>query len=181
MTVHRIAVVGTSGTGKTILASRLARQLRIPHVELDALYWEPGWSEVSTPVFRERVGQALQAEAWVVDGNYSKVRDLVWARAEAVVWLDYALPVVMWRLMGRTLRRAVTREELWNGNHERLATALWSRDSILLWALKTYRRYRREYPGLVGEPAYAHLRLVRLRSPQATEVWLSGRGARGAW
>ena len=125
------------------------------------------------------MGRALQGDAWVVDGNYSKVRDLVWSRAEVVVWLDFALPIVMWRLLGRTLRRAVTGEELWNGNHERLATTLCSRDSILLWALKTYRKHRREYPGVVGNPEYAHLRLVRLRSPRATEAWLSGLGARG--
>ncbi len=90
MTVHRVAVVGTSGTGKTMLASRVARRLGIPHVELDALYWEPGWSEVSTPVFRERAGQALQGDAWVVDGNYSKVRDLVWPRLRQ--WYGSTMP-----------------------------------------------------------------------------------------
>ncbi len=103
------------------------------------------------------------------------------ASAQAVVWLDYALPVVMWRLMERTLRRAVSGEELWNGNRERLATALCGRDSILLFALKTYRKHRREYPGLVGAPQYAHLRFVRLRSPRATEAWLIGLESRDAW
>ena len=181
MTMQRIAVVGTTGTGKTMLASWLSRRLGIPHVELDAIYWGPGWSVVPAPVFRARVGQALESERGVVDGNYSQVRDLVWGRAQALLWLDYALPVVMWRLVGRTLRTAVTGEELWSGNRERLATALWSRDSLLLWALKTYRKHRREYPGLLGEPEYAHLRLVRLRSPQATRTWLSGFEARRAW
>jgi adenylate kinase family enzyme len=172
--MQRIAVVGTTGSGKTILARQLSRRLAIPLVELDALYWGPGWSETPTPLFRERVAMALQGAAWVVDGNYSKVRDLVWSRAHSLVWLDYALPVVMWRLIARTLARVATGEELWAGNRERVATALLSRESILLWALKTYRRYRREYPVLLGQPEYAHLSLVRLRSPRATRAWLSG-------
>lgn len=171
--MRRIAVVGTTGSGKTILARHLARRLRIPHVELDALYWGPAWSETPAPLFRERVAQALETDAWVVDGNYSKVRDLVWSRADAVVWLDYALPVVMWRLIARTLGRAATGEELWAGNRERLATALLSRESLFLWALKTYRRHRRDYPSVLGRREFARLSLVRLRSPRATRAWLS--------
>ncbi len=172
--MQRIVVVGTSGSGKTVLARRLAQRLAIPYVELDALYWGPGWSAMPLQSFRQRVTSALEGAAWVVDGNYSKVRDLVWCRADSLVWIDYALPVVMWRLIARTLGRAVTGEELWGGNRERLATALCSRESIFLWAIKMYRRYRREYPVLLGQPEYAHLRLVRLRSPRATRAWLSG-------
>ena len=171
--MRRIVVVGTTGSGKTILARHLSRRLSIPHVELDALYWGPAWSETPTPLFRERVAQALETEAWVVDGNYSKVRDLVWGRADSVVWLDYALPVVMWRLVARTLGRVATGQELWAGNRERLTTALLSHDSILLWALKTYRRHRWDYPSLLGQREFAHLSLVRLRSPRATRTWLS--------
>ncbi len=174
--MRRIVVVGTSGSGKTILAHRLAQRLAIPHVELDALYWGPGWSAIPIQSFRERVTSALEGAAWVVDGNYSKVRDLVWSRADSVVWLDYALPVVMGRLVARTLGRVAAGEELWGGNRERLATALWSRESIFLWALKTYRRYRREYPALLGQPEHAHLSVVRLRSPRAAQAWLSGLG-----
>jgi adenylate kinase family enzyme len=169
---HRITVVGTTGTGKTTLAQRLAQHLEIPHVELDALHWGPDWAAVPTAVFRERTAQVLSGDQWVVDGNYGKVRDIVWSRANTVVWLDYALPVIMWRLVRRTFRRIVTREELWNGNREGVRGTFLSGDSILLWALRTYRRRRREYPALFASPEYAHLKVVRLRSPWATEDWL---------
>jgi adenylate kinase family enzyme len=163
--VRRINVVGTSGSGKTTTGSELARRLGVPHVELDALSWEPNWVAAPPDVFRERVAAAVAAETWVVDGNYSAARDLIWARADTVVWLDLPFRVVMWRVVSRTARRLATREVLWNGNRESLRTAV-SRDSIILWALTTYRRRRRDYPSALA--ANPHLRVERLRT--AAEV-----------
>jgi len=116
----------------------------------------------------------LSGETWAVDGNYGKVRDIVWSRADTVVWLDYQLAMIMGQLVWRTFRRIVTREDLWSGNSESLRTTLLSRDSILLGALQTYRRRRREYPILFNESEHTHLTVVHLRSPRETRVWLSG-------
>jgi adenylate kinase family enzyme len=169
---HRIAVVGTTGSGKTTLARALAERLHIPHVELDSLYWGPNWAEATEPVFREWVSAALRGDAWVVDGNYSKVRDIIWGKADTVVWLDYSLPVMLWRLVRRTLRRIILREELWHGNRESWREAFFSRESILWWMLTTYKRRRREYPALLSRPEYAHLTTIRLRSPKDAGRWL---------
>jgi shikimate kinase len=117
---HRIVVVGTTGSGKTTLAGELAQRLEVSHVELDALHWEPHWVEAPIEIFRERVVHAVSGEAWVTDGNYSAVRDIVWSCADTIVWLDYSLPTILYRLARRTFRRIFTREELWNGNKERI-------------------------------------------------------------
>jgi adenylate kinase family enzyme len=167
-------VVGTSGSGKTTLAAQIARRHGLPHVELDALHWGPQWTPVAPEVFQRRVAAALAADAWVVDGNYSRVRDAIWARADTLVWLDYPLWRIMARLLWRTLRRAVRREDLWGSNRESLVKAFFSRDSILLWALQTYRRRRREYLPLVRQPPHPSLQVVHLRSPRATQHWLDG-------
>jgi shikimate kinase len=173
--LQRIAVVGTSGSGKTTLARQLAGRLGLAHVELDALHWDPGWTPTAPAVFLERAELALGGGAWVTDGNHPEVRDLIWRRADTVVWLDYGLALIMWRLVWRTFRRVATRELLWNGNRERdLSAHFFSRDSIFLWALRTYNLRRREYPALLSAPAYAHLRAIRLRSPRATSAWLAG-------
>lgn len=172
MTLQRIIVVGTTGSGKTTLAGRLSEKLGIPHTELDALNWGPGWTMRSPDEFHTAVEQATRGEAWVVDGNYSRARDIVWPRADTIVWLDYPLPLVLWRLWWRTIRRGVLREELWSGNRERLWTHFFTRDSLFLWALQTYRRRRRKYPALLNSPDYAHLHLVHLRSPRQTNRWL---------
>jgi len=170
---QRIVVIGTSGSGKTVLACQLARQFGLPHIELDALHWDANWTMALLPVFRERVARALAGDAWVADGNYSKARDLVWPRAQLIVWLDYGLAVVFWRLFRRSLRRSLSREELWNSNRERLRDQFFSRDSLFLWALQTNRRHRAEYVALLRRPEHAHLKLVHLRSPAATRRWLA--------
>jgi hypothetical protein len=126
------------------------------------------------------VAEAAAGPEWVVDGNYSVSRDIVWGRADTLVWLDYAFPVTFGRLLRRTVRRIARREELWNGNRESLGKAL-SRDSILLWALRTYSRRRRDYPRVLAKPEHAHLAVVRLATPSQAERWLSGAGPTCHW
>jgi adenylate kinase family enzyme len=169
---RRIAVVGTTGSGKTTLARKLAERLDIPHVELDSLHWEADWTPAPKQVFHSRVIQALDREAWTTDGNYSELRDITWGNADTVVWLDYPLPLVLSRVTRRTIRRWLRREVLWGNNQEQLRRTLLSRDSIILYALRTYRRRRREYPSLFRQAKYAHLRVVHLTSPRATQDWL---------
>src|SRR3954452_18653951 len=95
---HRILVLGRTGSGKTTLARELAAALDVPHVELDSLYFEADLTTVSLPVLRRRVTAAIAGELWVTDGNKTAVRDLVWPRADTVVWLDYPFAVCLWRL-----------------------------------------------------------------------------------
>jgi len=171
--MRRIIVIGTSGSGKTTLSRQLSQQLGIPHIELDALYWDKNWTAAAPIVFQERIAQALSGDAWVVDGNYSSIRNIIWSCADTIVWLDYSLWTIMRQLLGRTFRRILTQEELWNGNHEPVRTIFFSKNSILLWALQTYPRHRREYPLLFSKPEYTHLQVVHLRSPQATRDWLA--------
>ncbi|MBD2165820.1 adenylate kinase [Calothrix membranacea FACHB-236] len=169
--MQRISIVGTTGSGKTTLAKQISLRRNIPHIELDYLHWEPNWVEVPNHVMRERVSQSLSGNSWVVDGNYSIVRDIVWGTADTVVWLDYSWWVVMSRILRRTMSRVVTKQEVCNGNRETWQTTF-SGDSIILWALKTYDKKRKEYPQLFTKSEYSHLRIVHLRSPAATENWL---------
>ncbi len=170
---RRFTVVGTTGSGKTTFAGSLARRLGVPHVEMDALHWEPGWTEAPDEVFRTRVTRAVSGPAWVMDGNYHAARDIVWPRATNLVWLDYPLTIILWRLTARTWRRITTREELWNGNRERW-DAVFGKDSLYTWVLKTYWRRKREYPALLARPEYQHLEVVRLRTPCEGNGWLEG-------
>ena len=172
--LDRVVVVGTTGSGKTDLAREVARALGVPHVEFDAYRHGPGWSETPDDVFRERLRDALAGGSWVGDGNYRVARSVVWPRATLLVWLDYPLRVVLWRLCRRIVRRAIRRPELWNGNRERTRQQLLTRDSLILWALGSHGRHRREIPRELERPEHAHLRLVRLRTPRQAAAWLDG-------
>jgi len=172
--MRRVAVVSTaSASGKTTLARRLAERLGVQCVELDALVHGPNWTERSADELWAVLAPVIESDGWVIDGNYSsKLGDLVVRAADTVVWLD--LPMRVWfpRLLRRTVRRVRTKEELWNGNRESLRGALWGRDALIPFALRTHRERRRTYPG-----RFAGYRTVRLCTPAAVEAFLSAAGA----
>jgi adenylate kinase family enzyme len=156
-------VVGTSGSGKTTLARELALRLGLPHTELDALYWGPDWTPRAG--FLADVEAAVREDAWVIDGNYSGAgaADLIRERADTFVFVDPSRATVMWRVVTRTLRRTVSRVELWNGNREPW-NALFAHDSVIRWAWTAYAGKRAAYTAAASDPAYAHLTYHRLRN-----------------
>ena len=164
----RIAIIGTSGVGKTTLARRLSGRLDIPHIELDALHWKPNWEPAPDEEFRERVGEATAASSWISDGNYKVVRELVWGRATHVVWLDYPFPLILGRLLVRTFRRGIWREPLYNGNRESLWTAFFDRESVLLWAIQSHPRNQREFSERLRSQLTDRT-VLRLRRPREAE------------
>jgi adenylate kinase family enzyme len=170
---RRIVVLGTTGSGKTTVAARLARHLDVPHVELDALIHGPNWIDVPPEVFRARTAAATAGDGWVVDGNYKDVRDLIWPRAEQMIWLDYPMQVPLRRVTWRTLRRIIRREEIYNGNRETFRNAIFNREGLILWIVKTHRKRRREFIDLFQKPENKHMNVHRFRSPHQTDAWLA--------
>lgn len=168
--MKRVIVIGTTGSGKTTFARTLAGTLGVPHGEQDAWYHQPGWVPAPLASFRARVAAFTAGPAWVMDGNYSKARDIGWAHADTLVWLDYPGQVVFWRVLTRTLRRVLGRQELWNGNRETVRGAL-SPEGPVRWFFRTHWQRRRDTPAQAA--AYPHLRLVRLRTPREAAAWLA--------
>jgi adenylate kinase family enzyme len=164
--VQRVSVVGNSGSGKSTVARELAGILGVPHLELDGVFHQPDWVPLPEDEFRRVVGAATAGAGWVMDGNYSVVRPIVWARADTVVWLDLPRRTVMRQVVWRTLRRAVTRQELWNGNREPLRNFLtWEpEESVISWAWHNHATYRDRYAAAAADPANAHLTFIRLTS-----------------
>jgi len=168
-------VVGTSGAGKSTLAAGLARVLDADFLELDSVFHQPGWVPLARDEFRRRVAAAVAGERWVIDGNYtSQVKDLVWARADTVVWLDLPRRTVMRRIIWRSLWRAAKRTELWNGNRERWRNffSLDKEESVIAWAWQTHAATRAKLEAARADQGNSHLEFVRLTSPAAVRRFL---------
>ncbi len=167
--MQRIVVTGTPGSGKTTLARQLAHRRKLPYHELAALYWADDWQPSPPEEFAARLREILTTDAWVVDGLYRK--DLTWGHADTVVWLDYPLVVVFWRLLRRTLQRARTGETLWQtNNQETWRRAFLSTESPLLGALREHQRRRRNYARKLSQ--YPHVKVFRLRNPNEAKYFL---------
>jgi len=172
---NRILILGRTGSGKTTLARELAAALDVPHVELDSLYFGPDFSTAPLSVLRERTSAAIAGECWVTDGNKRAVRDLVWPRADTIIWLDYGMHVSLWRLGKRARARtsALSAQAAQTGRRTGLPKQMLAAAGGVLTALKSHRGQRREYPRMLAEPANQHLAVARLRSPTATREWLA--------
>ncbi|MHB1446309.1 MAG: P-loop NTPase family protein [Acidimicrobiales bacterium] len=170
---ERVLVVGLSCSGKSTLARRLGEVLDCPHVELDALYWEPGWVEADVEVFRARVEAATAGDRWVTCGNYwSKLGPYLWPRADTVVWLDLPLWLIEVRVLRRTLVRVLGRRRLWNGNRERLVN-LWAKDALWRFNLRHHGRISARYEAAMADPKWANVDFHRLRSPGQVKLLLA--------
>jgi adenylate kinase family enzyme len=177
--MQRISVIGNSGSGKTTVAKAIAAALGVPHLELDGVFHQPDWQPLDTDEFRRIVSEFTEADCWVVDGNYSAVRDIVWRRADTVVWLDAPRHRVMRRLFARTMRRMATRTELWNGNRERWRYLFSREESILLYAWTSHYRTRAKFESAQADPDNAHLTFLRIRTPEDTAELLRGLAGAG--
>ena len=175
---HRIAVVGCPGAGKTTLARTLAERFRLTHVELDSLFHGPDWTPSPPDDFRLAIETALDdAEStggWVVCGNYGESSGgLHFDRADTIVWLDLSRFLVLRRVIDRTVRRAVHREELWNGNREPMTNfTSWDPEkNVIRWAWVKHPVYRSRYSHATTKE-WQHLAVHHLRTPDEVQRWL---------
>lgn len=168
---RRINVIGTSGSGKTTFARRLAEILQIPHFEMDAIFWQPNWQELPTEQYLEALRSKLSARSWVLDGNYSRTTEVKWQDVQCVIWLDLPFLQTVTRVTRRCVRRSVEQEEIWpgTGNRETLAKSFLSPDSVILWSITSYARNRRRYGALMDDPAYRHIKFIRVRSSREAD------------
>lgn len=163
----RVVVIGTSGAGKTMISEQIARRFGIPLVEMDALNWRPNWealSQTDPARFLAEVDGATSGPDWVVAGNYTMARHIVWTRATHLVWLDYSRRVVMQRVLRRSFVRAWRRKAIWGENRENFRLWLYPSHPIQ-WAWRTWQPNRTATAKRLAEPGCAHLRIIQVIRP----------------
>ncbi|MGG4662575.1 P-loop NTPase family protein [Providencia vermicola] len=172
----KINIIGTSGSGKSTLCQQLALLLNVPAIELDSLYWLANWQGSSDEALAEKLRTSLNnaPSGWVLDGNYTRTQPIKWKDVDMVIWLDYSLPRTLYQSITRTLSRIRSGQELWEntGNKERWGNAFFSRDSIILWLLKTYYPNKERNLKHMANINLRHIQFVRLTSPKETRLFL---------
>lgn len=173
--LQRVILIGNTSSGKSTLGAELARRLDSAFVDLDALFWQPGWQEPDPEEFRAKVREATRGDRWVTAGNYlGRVDDITWPRAQTVVHLDLGLRTSLSRVLARSWRRSRSGELLWGTNTESFAKhlKLWSReDSLLSWAVYAHVTRRPRLLARRTDPRWAHIDFVRLRTPGEVARW----------
>lgn len=163
----RICVIGSSASGKTTFSRALARSKGLEHIELDALYHGPNWT--NPPDFPEQVYSTLDGRSnWIADGNYMNFVQIL-HKADLIVWLDYPFRIVLWRVLRRTAYRLVSRKPLWNGNRETLRLTF-SRQSIILWVFQTYWKRKKMFPRVLE--SHGSVEKLVFRKPRDARNWL---------
>ncbi|HSL58632.1 MAG TPA: AAA family ATPase [Acidimicrobiales bacterium] len=167
-----MAIAGGPGSGKSTLARAVASQLGAPVVELDALWWRPEWTPAEVKDFRDKVAQTAESSTWVIEGNYlAEVGcDIVWRRADTLVWLDLPRRLAVGRALRRTFVRVARREQLWATNRQPLSALSPSSVGRLV---RRWPEYSRRIAAALDVDVYPHLKVVRLRSDREVADWLA--------
>ncbi|MDE1153027.1 MAG: hypothetical protein PW788_10870 [Micavibrio sp.] len=172
--MRRIVILGITGSGKTTFGHKLGAALGLRVTDLDDLYWLPNWVERDTPAFYDLAEKTAAEDAWVIVGNYSKVRQAVWPLADTFIWLDYSFSHVFMQLVRRSIRRASDKTPICNGNIETWGK-LFSKDSIMIWLFKSYARTRRNYGEIFAGTGFApKVTYIRLRCRRDADRFLAG-------
>jgi hypothetical protein len=108
-------------------------------------------------------------DRWILDSAYGQWLDVVLARAELVVGLDYPRCFSLGRLARRTMMRLFDQDTICNGNRETLRQML-SPDSILVWHFRSFSRKRRRMRAWAADPEGPEVLLFR--SPRQSAAWL---------
>ena len=166
-------MIGTTGSGKTTFARKLAEILSIPFIELDALFWGSNWHMPEDDELFSLLKSALGEPQWVLDGNYTRTLPIKWEGVNTVIWLDYNFLRTFYQSLSRAISRLFSKEELWpgTGNRETLGK-LFSRESIVLWMIRTHGRNKKKITGFMNSPEYAHINFIQIRSPKEAHDFL---------
>lgn len=170
--MKRVLVIGTTGSGKTIMAQNVAEAIDGTALDIDDFHWQPGWVERKPEEMIEMFRKVLQAKRWTLAGNHSRTRHFTWAQADTVIWLNYPFYVNFLRLFWRTIKRVTTKEEVMPGCVETFRSQFLSKDSLLIWFFQTFWKRKKQYRQILAQEEYQHLTVLEFRHPRQAKSFL---------
>lgn len=172
--MKKIIVVGVTGSGKSTLAKKLSEKLNIPYIQLDFLFWKANWQESSDEEFFQKISNVVNQDTWIIDGNYNRTNHLTWKDADTIIWINLPFWLTLYQNVTRSFKRAITQEELWAGTGNRESfRKMFSKESIVLWLLKTFVQQNNRYELRLNDPNYSHIKFYRLKSRREIAQFLN--------
>jgi adenylate kinase family enzyme len=171
----RFNIIGTSGSGKSTLAKKVSQAFGCRYVEMDKIFWRKNWTYLEDPEFFEQLRNELKGDCWVLDGNYTRTIPIKWEKPLIVIWLDLSFLATFKQAVLRALKRAYSKEELWEGtdNRESFLKSFFTSDSIIWWTIKTYSNNRRKNREHFENPDYSHIKFYRVSSHDESDQLIS--------
>ena len=171
--MKKVIVIGVTGSGKSTLAEKLSAKLGYPYIQLDKLFWKANWEITPDDEFFKKISKAIDSEEWVLDGNYTRTNHLTLTVADTVVWIDLPFWLTFYQNFSRSVKRAIVRNELWEGTGNRESfLRMFSSDSIIKWLFKTYSPHKKRNEARLSSPNYSHINFYRLRSRKEVNHFL---------
>lgn len=167
--MKRVVVMGASGAGKSTFSEELAAAVGASHIDRDRF-----WSDsvpMESPEYGAAIEKAISVDTWVFDGMPYYVEDLVFPRVDTVVCLDYPKRVVMSRVIRRSLKQSLLRQQV--GVHSPQPFKDWRKaEHPVRWAWSTYLERREQMGDWANRPEVRHAKWILLKSPQQASRWL---------
>jgi adenylate kinase family enzyme len=171
--MEKIIVIGTTGSGKSTLAKALVKKINAPYIQLDQLFWKPNWERTDDEEFLKELEDSIKQSRWIVDGNYTRTRHITWKEADTIIWVDLPFWLTFYQNLTRTIKRSALKKEIWKGTGNRESfRRMFSKDSILIWLLKTYSKNIEKYESALEDPEYSHINFIRLKSRKEVDLFI---------
>ena len=169
--MKKILVIGSGGSGKSTVATRLGELLHLKVSHLDQLFWRPGWTKAAPEEWLQIVTSLTDRDSWILDGNYGSTLDLRFQKCDTVVFLDRSRWLCLWRIVKRALRyRNEQRPDMAEGCPEKLDL------EFVLWVWNYPRQTRPKVAKLLREQSDGK-QIVWLRSRREVEKFLARAGS----
>tara|TARA_R110001583_G_scaffold40778_5_gene130116 strand:- start:9195 stop:9698 length:504 start_codon:yes stop_codon:yes gene_type:complete len=100
--MKKIAIIGSSGSGKSTFSLQLSEKLNLPVIHLDKHFWKPGWEKTENTQWREFQKNICLGDSWIIEGNYKNTLDIRLNACDTIIFLDVNRFTCLYRVMKRS-------------------------------------------------------------------------------
>lgn len=156
----RILIIGSAGSGKTVISSYLSKKLDIEVTHLDKIYWLPNWEKQPVDYCDEITKKIVLQDEWILDGNYIQTLETRLEKADLVIFLRVNRFICIHSLFKRkklAKKNIINRDDLATGCVDKLDF------SFLRWAFSFNSSYGPKLLDVIKKYPHVDVRVFNKR------------------